>query len=270
MLSKFKVVLPDLKNQLSKEYQKYLMDIGKNQIAKYQNKINSTIDRYIKANGHIDATTLSNEWFPIIDADVFISHSHADDELALLLAGFLSEVFGLTCFIDSVVWGNIVDLQRKVDEPLLNTVTHTYNYNSRNQSTAYVHLMLSTALTKMMDNSEAIFFLSTNESLSSTESNITSSGWIYHELFTSNFLRQRYPERYNMIQKCFSGGILETERRMGYKFDFKVDMSDFKILDMLKFNDWVSLRDPNKEGHALDKLYFLYKQPDDGRKRIFG
>lgn len=43
-------------------------------------------------------------WFPQIKADVFISHSHSDEKLAIIFAGWLYNAFGLTAFIDSCVW----------------------------------------------------------------------------------------------------------------------------------------------------------------------
>ena len=54
-------------------------------------------------------------WFPQIKADIFISHSHKDEDLALALAGWLKVSFGLTAFIDSCVWGYANDLLKMID-----------------------------------------------------------------------------------------------------------------------------------------------------------
>ena len=55
-------------------------------------------------------------WFPQIKADIFISHSHKDKGLALALAGWLEETFGLTAFIDSCVWGYANKLLKMIDD----------------------------------------------------------------------------------------------------------------------------------------------------------
>lgn len=240
---------------------------GQDVLAKFKSSVSDSISKYIKANGHLDANHLSGEWFPAVPADVFISHSHADIDLAYALAGFLKHEFGLNGFVDSAIWGNISDMQRLVDKPLI-MPNGQYNYNKRNQSTAYVHLLLSTALTKMMDNAEAIFFLSTSNSLSSREDNITESVWIYHELFTSNFLRQKQPNRENYLQKCFSGGILEGRVRDGFRMDFKVDLSQFKTLSPNEINRWLKMKDADSYSHSLDILYSLYDEKST-RKRLF-
>lgn len=239
-------------------------------------RIFPALESYIKANGHIDADKLQGDWFPEVDADIFISHSHTNEDLALAIAGLLKCEFNLSAFIDSTVWGNIASLQKAVDRPLRNS-EGCYDYDKRNQSTAYVHLLLSTALTKMMDRCEALFFLSTPTSLSSTETNrasaVTPSVWIFHELLTAKYLRRIEPERYNLLQKCFSGGVLEGRVQDGFKFDFKVDLSDFKKLTPGRIRQWIrERRDYDPGTHSLDILYSLYdtSHQNPGRRIIYG
>jgi hypothetical protein len=64
----------------------------------------------------ISGNQLSNHWFPQIKADVFISHSHQDEEEAIKLAGILKVVFRLEPFIDSCVWGHAEELLRMIDD----------------------------------------------------------------------------------------------------------------------------------------------------------
>lgn len=45
-------------------------------------------------DGSIDGTNLSDEWFQKIQSDIFISHSHNDENLAYALAGWLKDTFG--------------------------------------------------------------------------------------------------------------------------------------------------------------------------------
>ena len=271
MFSKFKIsgISPNSWNNF--ELREFYKSIGQNLLRDYKNEISNSLDLYLRENGHLDANQLSGDWFPEVDTDIFISHSHADEDLALILAGWLNEEFGLKSFIDSTVWGNIADLQKQIDAPLL-LPSGGYDYDKRNQSTAYVHLLLSTALTKMMDNSEAIFFLSTDNSLKSVEENITESVWIYHEIFTSKFLRKKLPERMRVLQKCFSGGILEAKVNDGYKLDFSLDLNDFKSIDSAILNQWNEKwsRATGNDTHPLDILYQLFNRNRDGSSRLFG
>lgn len=271
MFSKFKIQGFSPSIFLDSNTAEYFITEGQSVFDDNARKISSSLEEYIKANGHLDADKLSGDWFPVIDTDVFISHSHNDRENALLLAGFLKKQFGLKAFIDSTVWGNIMDLQQEVDEPLYDYTTHTYDYDKRNQTTAYVHLLLSTALTKMLDNSEAIFFLSSPHSVQSIENTVTSSVWIYHEIVTCGMLRRKYPIRSHLSQRCFaSEGIIEGRLADGYTMDFKINLSDFKTINRDKVYEWKAKRIKMSSNiHSLDILYHLFDEAPK-RRLIYG
>lgn len=96
------------------------------------------------------------------------------------------------------VWGYCNDLLKKIDDKycLSNSPYYKYDYDKRNNSTAIVHMMLSTALTQMMDKCECIMFLNTQQSnLEDCYGNDvqTASPWIYHELSTMKVLRKKVP-----------------------------------------------------------------------------
>lgn len=56
---------------------------------------------------------------------------------------------------------------RQIDDKYCRNKTgDTYNYDRRNYSTSHVHMMLSTALTEMMNISECIMFFNTPNSVS--------------------------------------------------------------------------------------------------------
>ena len=256
MFSKF--IIENLQPQTFCQAGERLKRIGESIFSDFRNQISGSIEEYLNPNGHIDANTLRDAWFPKVEADVFISHSHANRDLALMLAGFLKENFDLNAFIDSTIWGNIAELQQKIDQPLLDPFTHTYNYEKRNQSTAYVHILLSTALTKMMDNCEALFFLSTDQSLSYQST--TSSVWIYHELFTANFLRINVPQRFSTQTRGFSdGGKTQFMLNEAYSFDFEVDLTDFKRLRGSQLCQWKREFLNSPQTHALDVLYKTFE-----------
>lgn len=69
----------------------------------------SELRKYIK-DDVIDGTRVQNGWFPLVEADIFISHSRKDEELACALAEWLNRNFGLRCFIDSNIWGCFTNL----------------------------------------------------------------------------------------------------------------------------------------------------------------
>ena len=72
-------------------------------------ELDSYIDR--KDNlGAIDGTKLQEDWFKEMSIDVFISHSHADEKLAVSIAGWLYKEFNLSSFVDSRIWGYANDL----------------------------------------------------------------------------------------------------------------------------------------------------------------
>ena len=191
----------------------------------------------------LDGDLIQKEWFPKKDWDVFLSHSHNDLDKALKIKVLL-EHFGLKVFVDSTVWRFADNLLRKIDDTYAQRSEGHYYYNKRNQTTAAVHLMLSTALTQVMDNAEAVFFLNTCNSTLKQISKTTygkafiASPWIYHEIMMTKFLR---PNAYKMREK---GIINENEE---YTKQYKnlmmlrsADLSHMQKLSLSKFAGWVS------------------------------
>lgn len=73
-------------------------------------ELRKPLSAFMMEDGNINGGELSNTWFPEVQAQVFISHSHADTELAHGLAGWLFEKFGINGFIDSALWGHCAQL----------------------------------------------------------------------------------------------------------------------------------------------------------------
>lgn len=190
----------------------------------------------------LDGDLIQKEWFPEKDWDVFLSHSHNDLDKALKIKVLL-EHFGLKVFVDSTVWGFADNLLRDIDEIYTKEKNRTYSYEKRNQTTAAVHLMLSTALTQVMDNAEAVFFLNTPNStlqhFAGTEYDKTliASPWIYHEIMMTKFLR---PNAYNMREK----GIINENGEYTNKYKNlmmlrSADLSHMHKLSLSNFVGWV-------------------------------
>lgn len=83
-------------------YNKMLLK-GKELFNNDKRKIDTELNKFRTNDGIIDGSKLSNNWFPSIEADVFISHSHKDFDTALIVAGLLESV-GINSFIDSCVF----------------------------------------------------------------------------------------------------------------------------------------------------------------------
>lgn len=170
-----------------------LKGIGLDSFSSQQTSIEETINSFVRNDGSLDGSLMQANWFPQIKADIFISHSHKDKGLALALAGWLEETFGLTAFIDSCVWGYANKLLKMIDdEYCYQKKINAYNYQKRNYSTSHVHMMLSVALTQMIDNTECLFFLNTPNSITpNTIINQTESPWIYSEIAMSRLIRKK-------------------------------------------------------------------------------
>ena len=184
MFSKFK--LNDIVYSDFKEYE----SLGKEYYAKIQTDIQSSLKEFIGIDGVIDGTKLQESWFPTKQKfSVFLSHSHADKKVAL------KKELNLNTFIDSCLWGYSNDLLREIDEKYCRHSNGTsFDYDKRNYSTSHVHMMLSIALSRMIDKCESVFFLNSENSISIAEEiskERTASPWIYNELSLADMIKIR-------------------------------------------------------------------------------
>lgn len=218
---------------LPRDDSKYISDAINNNAAQKKEWLKA-LKEYIRNNEGkiINGDFIEKVWFPEVESDVFISHSHIDEEIAIKIKFLLEEKFNLSVFVDSVVWGNANDLLRELDNNYCkNDRNHTYNYEKRNNTTAIVHLMLADALTKIMDQSKYVFFLNTvNSTLKEgyeNEEQVTSP-WIYHELVMTKYLQDK--QRMRPIQEGRDIRVSHT-----------VDLSHLYKMDFASFQGWVNL-----------------------------
>lgn len=149
-------------------------------------------------NMALKASTLWDSFFPCTDIPVFLSHSSQDKTVVRKLANYLYHEFGIISFIDSDLWGCIQDLQVEIDKQfcLQPGKQHTYDYDERNYSTSHTHMILSYALTRMINQSECFIFLKSDNSVAIDDSIIgTFSPWIFHELITVDTIELTRPDR---------------------------------------------------------------------------
>lgn len=222
--------------------------------------VKRTLDSFLSHNGAMSGSKMQANWFPQIEADIFISHSHQDEKKAITLAGWLNENFEITTFIDSCIWGYSNDLLKMIDNKYcLNSNGETYSYQKRNNSTSHVHMMLSTALNMMIDQTECLFFLNTPSSITPSEViTQTESPWIYSEISMSELIRKKKLMDYRQHTKLFSkGGEISENLKIEY------DIFLGHLTDITKFNleNWKSGWDkfPKQSYYPLDILYKLNK-----------
>lgn len=227
---------------------------GEDLFEEHQNEVKSVLDDFLLSDGSIDGSKMQENWFPQIKADIFISHSHQDKDLAMALAGWLCKKFRLKSFIDSCVWGYADDLK----ELLCQTYRkHSYPRDSSLHLfvSSHVDMMLSVALNQMIDNTECLFFLNTPNSISfdAPVCSTTSSPWIYSEIAMSRLIRKQVPERLkrlNESQDTFSKKLIR----------YRLPMDHLPIVneeDMSKWEVDRRLISYFEKSYFLDKLYKL-------------
>ncbi|WP_122868625.1 toll/interleukin-1 receptor domain-containing protein [Pseudomonas viridiflava] len=142
----------------------------------------------------LDAAKIQKSVFPETEIDVFISHSHSDEDQAIRIA-LSMEAIGLKPFVDSCVWGYADELLQKIDDKFcIPSGWQNYSYGLRNRTTTNVHLILNAALQQMIHRSELFVFLGTESSIKiddyMSDAERLSSPWIFSELmFAQNVKR---------------------------------------------------------------------------------
>ncbi len=119
------------------------------------------------------------------NAQVFLSHSHADKNEALKVKGYLEEDLDAECvFIDSLFWDYKDDVLNKLAEYA------EYDDNDISVIEDAFTLILRESLQDMIEKCPYFVFLQSKNSVSLNQglSRITYSAWIYEELKIANTL----------------------------------------------------------------------------------
>jgi hypothetical protein len=214
--------------------------------------VRKTLDDLILPNGRLDGSKMQENWFPQVEADIFISHSHQDEWTAIALAGWLFDKLKVKVFIDSCIWGYSNELLKQIDNKFCLQDDGYYNYSKRNYSTSHVHMMLSTSLNMMIDNTECLFFLNTPNSIT-TEStiNLTLSPWIYSEITMSKLVRKRELSEHRKEKT----GFLKKSHDLVFNesIQYNLDLLHLTDLSEMDIDNWVKAY--MNEKYALDILY---------------
>lgn len=255
---------------LSKDTTKFhdYVKIGETHLSEQKAKVSKDIKKYI-IDGIADGTQIEKDWFPQMEADIFISHSHTDEELAKGLAGWLYSCFGLTCFIDSCVWGYADELLElindeysdKKDKPSGGCV---YDHKKCNTASKHVNTMLTIALHKMIDKAEITILLNTNSSIKRYKDvyqESTYSPWIYSEIVCTEIVRKKPISKYRWEPVLEHSFEKSQARDDGFHAVYEVSLDHLESLDMLKLLEWKKLYDDHEVRYPLDYLYKLtYKK----------
>ena len=248
MFAKFNLMLEQ--NQINEEYRKY----GLSQKLINEEKTHQIFDQYLLKDGSLDASAIERDWFPEIKADVFLSHSHADEKSVINLAGYLYREFGIKSFIDSTVWGYADNLLKQIDEKYCVKTkdekgNSTYSYEKRNRTTTHVHLLLQGALAKMINRCECLIFVNTPNSMKITdvqgETN-TASPWIYSEILMASTFPVRPLKEYRTDE------LTHFAAEVTYKINL-TSFVDLSVEDFVKAKKNTTIKTPVK---ILERLYY--------------
>lgn len=246
------------------------LEHGRSIYNEHEREVHTCLAEYITEDGIINGTDLKEHWFSISKKDIFISHSHHDLNKVIAFAGWLHDSFGLEAFIDSCSWGYCDDLLNKIDKKYCyKPATNTYDYNLRNYTTSHVHMMLSTALTEMMNNTECVIFFNTPESINmatelekikSNKKRTTVSPWIYHELSMTTMLERKKPTRLtSVLEHCDHVNFSQSTRdNLTISYNVEKALSEMAELTDSHLQQWSNKHISRPEvpsEYALDELY---------------
>lgn len=246
----------------------YYVRLGEMHLEKQIANYKEDLKAYITSK-EIDGTKIQEEWFPEIEADIFISHSHEDKDLACALAGWLYDTFKLKCFIDSCVWGDSKELLELMNSELSNKRVNEkggyfYNHDSCNRVSQHVNVMLSIALQKMIDKVETVMVLNTDNAIricSNTEMNETYSPWIYSEIIASQLIQKKPLITYrNYSRKYYRSDSIAMSESMQYAMNisisYKVSLAHLRKLQEIDLVNWSEQYcEKNDCEYSLDVLY---------------
>jgi len=230
---------------------KYFLNIGNRTLRKHKAIIRDTVDKFKNENGSLDGDKMQSNWFPQINADIFLSHSHADKELVTAFAGWLKSNFDLEVFIDSCIWGYSKSLQKIIDNTYSRNREGVLDYDSVLYASSHVNMMLNTALMQMIDNCECIIFFNTPKSVKPDQvmSKIISP-WIYSEITMTKLIKNRSLNSYRIKS------INENRTFSELEIEYNLNTKHLLNLTTYKLHTWEKAGLENN--NALDYLYRMF------------
>ena len=210
-----------------------------------------------------------SEWFPQLKKHVFISHSHKDEDAALLVAGLLKDRLGIDAFVDSAAWGCYRGLAKCLYEVAKRgypNITSQQDTQLRMSATEHAHCMLSKSLIQMMDRCECLMFLDTPASVGLHNINIagssTFSPWIYTEIEASRVLRRYMYPRSMLKAANESLRSFAMDEAPRVQVVYPLNLEHLETLAPRMFAQWVADAEEKKRRLADDR-YRPYRLLDE-------
>ncbi len=215
----------------------YYEDLGRSLFADVVNQANDSLLEYISEDGFLEGDAIQDAWFPKLKGkfDVFISHSHNDEDLAFAFAGWLNKKFKLRCFLDKYVWNSADGLIRKLDDLCRRPEKKGYDYKDRNMTTSQVHAMLTAAIMQEIDDCDALFLLNTPEAVNVIDEvhEYTLSPWIFLEIGFSKLVEKKWNNKTRQKLATYSVTAEATEMLMELDTSHLTDLNDDELQDWL-------------------------------------
>ena len=231
----------------------------------FDDKYRELLKSYIN-NGMVNGTELMKDIFAKNHYDIFMSYSHNDEDLVLTLAGMFRKMFNLNVFVDSFYWGSADSLLREIDDIKCKKDDGFYDYQKRNLTTSHVHAMLTSAIMQVMDLSEIVIFLNTNNSVPILENTLsgkkeyTFSPWIYEEALFTELLRKKewFEHRKGVFSESF-----ETKKEHDIEFIYKLPKNNMINIEVNDICKWIELNSrlnmsKSKRICTIEDLELLY------------
>lgn len=162
---------------------------------------------------------------------------------------------------------------KKIDNKYCyNLRTKTYDYNLRNYTTSHVHMMLSSALTEMIDKTECIIFFNTPNSINmkneldkigSKKKEETESPWIYHELFVTSIIEQKGRQQRILaesIRNTFTDSSLQISHDVEKYLKKLTPLTEDNLIEWER--TWNTQKKTGVQTHALDLLYQIISKKE--------
>lgn len=240
--------------------------------SRYKDEQNNNIKSFKDKDGYLRADVIQANCFPLIDADVFISHSHNDQKLAIAFSQWLKDSFGISSFVDSCVWGCAYKLLKLINDEYnsLDKRSQLYGYEGCMYAASHVYMILSRALASMIDRTECLFFLSTSNSLRNQyyeevidwEVTETASPWIYSEIEMTRLIgekeieeqRRQREQRRRAQNRVFSADPLRVNYPIETKHLTEIGWGQLSCWE----NDWRKGGNSKQKRPASEALDLLY------------
>ena len=239
----------------------------KNRSQSITSEIEDAIINHFEEGTPLDGNLILKKWFPKYSVDVFISHSHADEDLANAFAGWLYEKFNITSFVDSNVWGYIDGLLDILNDNYSHKRSngdygYTYDHECCKKASQHTNIMLLMSLQTMIDNAESVFFLNTDKSVNVINENglsSTYSPWIYAELLCADLIRKKPLSEYRnkYFQENFAINAA-TESRAKLQINYNISTNNLKPLNEEKIIKWAEQYKNERNVLPMDLLYKMF------------